>query len=79
MDTIEREEVINSTPELREKLSHARGRNSRLPFSVTVNLNFSIELFNPREIILVKLVPVCDYCVLHKNARRRCSTENKEV
>ena len=61
-----------------QKLSHARGRNSRLPFSVTVNLNFSSELFNPREIILVKLVPVCDYCVLHKNARRRCSIENKE-
>ena len=61
-----------------EKLSHARGTNSCLPFSVTVNLNFSSELFNPREIILVKLVPVCDYCVLHKNARRRCSIENKE-
>ena len=56
--TIEREDVINSTRELREKLSHARGTNSRLPFGATVNLNFSNELFNPREIILVKLVPV---------------------
>ena len=63
---IERVEVINSTRELREKLSHVRGTNSRLPtFGATVNLNFSNELFNPPEIILVKLVPVCHYCVLH--------------
>ena len=50
----ERRSKVNSTQELREKLSHARGRNSRLPFGATVNLFFSNELFNPREIILVK-------------------------
>jgi len=47
--TIERKEVINSTPsrELREKLSHARGTNSRLPFGVRLRavspFSWSIE------------------------------------